>query len=52
MELDDWSEMCRNSRFIKDSYLTLPLASDANMPPKQRAAKTMNATLALVKKEV
>ena len=30
------------------SYRILPLASDANMPPKQRAAKTVNATFTLL----
>lgn len=31
-------------------HLTLPLASDANIPAKQRAAKTMNAAFSLIKK--
>jgi hypothetical protein len=31
---------------IKD-YRTFPLASEANMPPKQRMAKIMNDTLML-----
>ena len=31
-------------------YLTLPLASDAKTPPKQRTAKIRNAVLVLAKK--
>ncbi len=31
-------------------HLTFPLASDAKMPPKQRAAKIMNAVFILVRK--
>jgi len=32
---------------ITDLYRTLPLASDANMPQKQRAAQKMNAIFVL-----
>jgi len=31
-------------------HLTLPLASEANVPPKQRTAKMIKAVFALVKK--
>ena len=34
----------------KHPHLALPRASDANIPPKQKQAKTMNAAFTLLKK--
>jgi hypothetical protein len=40
----------RGQDYFDDFHLTFPLASDANMPKKQKAAKTMNAAFMLFRK--
>jgi len=45
---DDTKRRARNDRLR--GYRNLPLASEANMPPKQRTAKMMNVVFTLLRK--
>lgn len=40
----------RGQDYFDDFHLTFPLASDANMPKKQKAAKTIKAVFKLFRK--